>query len=300
MNKTSIQWTTFTSNPIKFRRKADNKVVWGCVKTSPGCSRCYAEAIALRFDRGRLFNAKNMEELTVFLDEDELRQLLTRKTCDGVPVSGSRVFLADMTDAFGEWVPDEMLDRLFAVMALRPDVTFQILTKRAERMARYWSDGYRNGRGEHTSMYVERAMHTFTDDLNRLDECGGLGSQWPNNIHAGVSVENQRETWRLGELANCSAPVTFCSAEPLLGGLDLRPWLTFLHWVIVGCESGRNRRPWQIEWDLAIERQCRDAGVPFFRKQVVLDEGKVSGEMAEWPEGWRVRQWPEVVAANQR
>src|SRR5262245_8975140 len=124
MQPTSIQWTDYTSNPIKYRRKSDGKTVWGCVKVSPGCAHCYAEAIALRFDRGKVFNAANMEELEPFTDEDELRTLLTSKK-----LSGKRVFVGDMTDVFGEWIPDKMLDRLFAVFALRPDVTFQVLTK---------------------------------------------------------------------------------------------------------------------------------------------------------------------------
>lgn len=132
MQRTSIEWTDFTSNPIKFRRKLDGKTVWACVKCSAGCAHCYSETIALRFNRGKLFNAANMEELVPFLDEDELRQLLTKKTCGGKQVSGSRVFIEDMSDVFGEWVPDHYLDKLLAVFALRPDVTFQLLTNRAD------------------------------------------------------------------------------------------------------------------------------------------------------------------------
>src|SRR5262249_34461457 len=106
---------------------------------SPGCAHCYSEALALRYDRGKLFNAANMEELEPFLDDDELRKMLTAKTVGGRQVSGSRCFVGDMTDLFGEWVPDQLLDKLFAVFALRRDVTWQVLTKRAKRMHRYFT-----------------------------------------------------------------------------------------------------------------------------------------------------------------
>ena len=93
----------------------------------------------MRFDRGKLYNAKNMEELEPFLDEAELRAMLTKKTCNGVQVGGSKCFVGDMTDLFGRWVPDVLLDRLFAVISLRKDVVFQVLTKQTGRMAEYFN-----------------------------------------------------------------------------------------------------------------------------------------------------------------
>lgn len=131
MNRTSIEWTDFSSNLIKFR-DPDGKVVHGCVKVSPGCANCYASAISKRFSGGE-FTASRQKTLTPFFDEEEARRILRSRA------TGKKVFVGDMTDAFGEWVPDWMLDRMFAVFALRPDLTFQVLTKRPERMRAYFT-----------------------------------------------------------------------------------------------------------------------------------------------------------------
>src|SRR4051812_14758294 len=120
MQKTNIEWTAtprpdgtlepgYSANPLKYRDAAGN-VVWGCVKTSPGCAHCYAETLAKRYGRGGPFTAATMRGLTPFLDEKELHRMLTYK-----PAAGKKCFVGDMTDVFGEWVPDELLDRLFAV-----------------------------------------------------------------------------------------------------------------------------------------------------------------------------------------
>lgn len=134
MNKTKIERTNFTANPLKYRT-ADGKVVWGCVHASEGCRHCYSEALAHRYGRGGPFTAATMAGLTPFMDEKELRSMLTYK-----PAAGKMCFVGDMTDIFGEWVPFELLDKLFAVFALRPDVIWQILTKHPERMREYTAD----------------------------------------------------------------------------------------------------------------------------------------------------------------
>src|SRR5438128_1214868 len=131
---TGIEWTDASSNPLKYR-DAKGRVVWACVKVSSGCANCYAEALARRFNRGDTFTRGHMEGLTPFVDEREITRLLVARS-----LAGKRVFACDMTDLFGEWVPDELIDRILAAMVLRPDVTFQVLTKRAERMARYFAD----------------------------------------------------------------------------------------------------------------------------------------------------------------
>lgn len=296
MNKTNILWTTLTANPLKYRRTSDGKVVWACVKCSPGCAQCYSEAIALRFDRGKIFNARNMEELEPFLDEKELRHMRTAKTIGGVPVSGSRCFIGDMTDLFGEWVPDDLMNHLFSsVLEIRQDVTWQILTKRAERMRQYLS--WRWGEG-------------------RLP-C--------RNIHIGVSVENQKAAnERIPILLQTPAAVRFLSCEPLLGPIDLmhyasiepRPphywqeqnmltgWMCGagrhgcgpgqqgpkIDWAICGGESGPNRRDCRIEWIQSIRDQCREAGVSCFVKQ---DSGPRPGMQGRLPrELWTVKEFP--------
>jgi protein gp37 len=280
MNKTAIEWTDFSSNPLKFRDAKTNQIVWGCVKVSPGCAACYSEALALRYKRGKLFNSANMRELKPFMCEDELREMRTKKKAGGVEVSGKRCFVGDMTDLFGEWVTDGMLDSLFRAMADRKDVTFQILTKRAERMQKYFA--------------------------NRWGTFGGQYYPPPPNIHAGVSVEDQpRADKRIVELLQTPAAVRFLSCEPLLGPINLERlsdgkngWTDCLggvwghgfssdhegdgtedipdgttgdgiiSWVIIGGESGPGARPCNIEWIRDIVRQCKAASVPCFVKQL--------------------------------
>lgn len=234
----------------------------------------------MRWERGKLFNARNMEELEPFLDDKELREMLSRKTCDGVAVSGSRCFVGDMTDLLGEWVPDVLLDRLFAVMALRKDVTWQVLTKRAERMSVYATASDLRSRIDDTcGQFVDGCR--FHGDL----------PPWPlPNVHLGVSVESQEYTWRLLQLARTPAAVRFVSAEPLLGALDLtRCWdavgevrfnaltglietapmgrLPALDQVICGGESGRDARPLHPDWARSLRDQCQATGVSYFHKQ---------------------------------
>jgi protein gp37 len=290
MNRTSIEWTTFSANPIKYRRKIDGKSVWACIKTSPGCANCYSEAIALRFNRGKLFNAANMEEVEPFLDEAELHKMRTAKTIGGVSVAGSRCFIGDMTDVFGEWIPDDLLNQLFSgTLKLRTDVTWQILTKRAQRMAEYLCWRYGGGR---------------------------IPSR---NIHVGCSVENQRYAdERIPHLLACPAAVRFLSIEPMLGPVTL-PSLGFtgpqtvVDWVIVGGESGLGARPCDFEWIRSIVAQCRAANLPCFVKQVgslpVSSRGcpiecqcslhygfkdRKGGDPAEWPADLRVREFPRT------
>lgn len=291
MNKTDISWTTFSANPLKYRTP-DGKVVWACVKTSPGCANCYSEALANRWDRGKEFIAQNMEGLTPFLDEAELKKMLTAKTIQGIAVSGSRVFVGDMTDVFGAWVPDELLDRLFAVFALRPGVTWQVLTKRAQTMWDYCSRMDRSRLDDACGQFVDGCR--FHGDL----------PAWPlPNVHLGVSVENQQYAdERLPWLINTPAAVRFISYEPALGPLTLRHpfdgkltrnWLggeRGVSWVIAGGESGPNRRPCEVEWfaDLALE--CKEAGVAFHMKQ---DGGSRPGMQGRIPlEVWQRKEHP--------
>lgn len=99
MNRTGIEWTNLSANPLKYRRKSDGQVAWACVKTSPGCAHCYSEALALRFERGKVFNAKNMEELEPFLDEKELYKMLTCRSVGGQKVDGARCFIGALLAA---------------------------------------------------------------------------------------------------------------------------------------------------------------------------------------------------------
>lgn len=312
MNKTSIEWTDYTANPLKFRT-ADGRVVWACVKTSPGCTNCYAEHLSTRYAgvrRAGDWNAGTMAGLTPFLDEAELRKMLTYK-----PAAWKRVFVGDMTDVFGEWVPDELLDRLFAIFASRQDVTWQVLTKRPERMRAYLSG-------------IDVPLRWVSDAKALGVDPFDFDPKWKNrglaNVWLGVSCEDQqRADERIPELLQTPAAVRFISAEPLLGPMDLyRGGFTLLEpvkspsgtkwpgldWVIVGGESGVGARPCNLEWIRSLVGQCQAAGVQAFVKQLggepydglsVVDshrrrvhtKGK-GGDPSEWPEDLRVREFP--------
>lgn len=326
MNKTSIEWCDFTANPIRYR-DASRKSVWACVKASEGCQHCYAEALAHRY-QGREFTARAMEGVTPYVDERELKAMLSPTKLP----SGSKVFVGDMTDVFGPWVPFELLDRVFAVFALRPDVVFQVLTKRPARMQEYVTAAA-------TEMHIA--------GTGRVDQ----PIPWPlPNVWLGVSAENQH--WadvRIPELLATPAAVRFVSAEPLLGPLELEklihdsdcvsinnrypdgqacyctePREDHISWVIVGGESGPGARPCDVGWIRSIVAQCKAAGTKVFVKQLgarpyvrwleteahpVYDEGdpgfheienleawrlrdRKGGDMAEWPVDLRVREWP--------
>jgi protein gp37 len=326
--KTKIEWTDYTSNPIRFRAP-DGRVVWACEKVSAGCTHCYAEALSRRYTQRRAgeWNAATMATLRPFLDDKELHALLHMKS-----LAGKRVFIGDMTDIFGEWVPDELLDRLFAVFALRSDVTFQVLTKRAHRMHKHFTadpDSLTERVEEHLW-----AMHTdYTTNSLPINP-------WPlPNVWLGVSCEDQqRADERIPLLLQTPAAVRFVSAEPLIGPIEFtynrfcrqmgwgppdppraakgeRPdtWVLRpggIDWVIVGGESGPSARPCDVTWIRSIVQQCHTASVPVFVKQLgaePFDSGAVhlpvdvmsvrhskGGDPSEWPEDLRVRQFPSV------
>lgn len=206
--RTAIEWTDATWNPVT-----------GCTAISPGCDRCYAESIARRFAGTPAFpHGFQVHPL-------RLSQPLawTRPR---------RIFTCSMGDLFHARVPFDFIDQVFSIIEQTPRHTYQVLTKRAERMRR-WADS----RG------------------------------WPPNAWAGVSVERAQESGRLNHLVRIQAPVRFVSAEPLIASLQLRPWLPALDWVIVGGESGAGARPMRQAWVDEIRLDCEHAGTPFFFKQ---------------------------------
>lgn len=208
--KSTIEWTESTWNPVT-----------GCSEVSPGCAHCYAKTFAERF-RGVAGHPYEVGfDLT--LRPERLTQ----------PFEWKRprlVFVNSMSDLFHEDVPDSYIAEVFAVMAAARLHTFQVLTKRGERLR---------------------------EIAPRL--C------WPDNVWMGVSVENQRFVGRIDDLRSTPAAIRFLSCEPLLGALDLQ--LDGIDWVIAGGESGRGARPMRPEWVRAIRDQCVSARVPFFFKQ---------------------------------
>lgn len=209
--KSAIEWTESTWNPLT-----------GCTKISPGCKNCYAERMALRLRAMGQPNYINGFALT--LHEQSLALPLRWR-------SPQRIFVNSMSDMFHEDVPAEFILRAFDVMHRANWHNFQVLTKRAARLA--------------------ELDHRLT---------------WTPNIWMGVSVESQSYIERIDHLRQTGAAVKFLSLEPLLGPLDgLR--LQGIDWVIAGGESGPGAREIKAEWVASIRDQCCDARVPFFFKQ---------------------------------
>lgn len=295
-----ISWADYTANPIQFRDRETGKRVWFCVHVSPGCSNCYAESLAHRYG-GYAFEAPNLAKVEPYLDEQVLTQMLRFKPAPSI-ISGrysaaygpdmgmfyknnrprAAVFLGDMTDLFAPWVTDEWLDRIFAVCALRQDVDWMFLTKRAPRMREYLSAfAWRHRIGD----VLDHARGTWSnvDAANWLAlERGVLP-----NVFLGVSVEDQRRAdERIPELLTTPAAVRYVSYEPALGPVDwckgIGDWgsrtgprgttLDGVSLVIFGGESGGTRespaRPCDLSWGRAALAQCRAAGVAFHWKQM--------------------------------
>lgn len=207
----SIEWTDSTWNPVT-----------GCTKVSQGCKHCYAQRFAERF-RGvpghpfeQGFDLKLWpERLDLPLEWKEPR----------------RVFVNSMSDLYHPGVPKAFIERVFRTMRQARWHSFQVLTKRAARLAEI-----------------------------------GEELPWSRNIWQGVSVEDERVVERINLLRRVPAQVRFLSLEPLIGPLDGLD-LTGIHWVIVGGESGPGARPMKKDWVVRIRNQCRRQAVPFFFKQ---------------------------------
>ena len=211
MKTTKIEWTDKTWNPIT-----------GCSKKSIGCLHCYAEVMSRRLKA--MGQEKYANGFTVTLHEKCLKEPLSWK-------GYHNIFVCSMSDIFHEDVPFEFIDQIFAVIKKTPQHRYQILTKRAERMAEYF------------------ANHSI-----------------PVNVWLGVTVEAKSSRFRIDLLRNLPASVKFLSCEPLvedLGELNMAG----IDWVIVGGESGPQARPMQESWVLNIHRQVEKQGARFFFKQ---------------------------------
>lgn len=207
----SIEWTNSTWNPVT-----------GCTKVSQGCKHCYAQRFAERFRGvpGHPFE----QGFDLRLWEDRL----------DLPLSWTeprRIFVNSMSDLYHEGVSITFIRRVFATMVAARQHIFQILTKRARRLAEV-----------------------------------GPSLPWQPNIWQGVSIENMDVAWRADELRKVPADVRFLSLEPLLGPLDELD-LSGIQWVIVGGESGPHARPMRKEWVRTLRNRCRREAVPFFFKQ---------------------------------
>ncbi|MCD6346409.1 MAG: phage Gp37/Gp68 family protein [Bacteroidales bacterium] len=211
MSISAIEWTDVTWNPIT-----------GCTKVSPGCKNCYAERMSKRL---KLMGIKKYEnEFDLTLHPQTLGEPLRYK-------KPHMIFVNSMSDTFHEDVPVIFIGDIFSIMEKAKEQTFQMLTKRAER-------------------------------LLELDP----QIVWPGNVWMGVSVENKDYTYRIDLLRRTHAHVKFLSLEPLLGPLHNLN-LEGIDWVIVGGESGPKARPVKEEWITDIRDQCIKKNIPFFFKQ---------------------------------
>ncbi len=245
-----IEWTEATWNPIT-----------GCTILSPGCSNCYAMRLASRL--ALMGQEKYVGTTRVSGGRPKWSgNVKTDASSLDIPhrwKAGRLIFVNSMSDLFHEAVPVEFIRAVFKVMTETPQHTFQVLTKRAER----------------------------------LEEVGRMLS-WPPNVWMGVSVESADYTYRIDHLRRTDAKVRFLSLEPLLGPLDDLDFCG-IHWVIAGGESGPGARSMARDWVRSIRDQCIDANVPFHFKQWGGTNKKKTGRILD---GRTWDQWPRSVTTR--
>jgi protein gp37 len=327
VSKSEIGWTDEVWNPVT-----------GCTRVSAGCARCYASALHNKRYRANvqagLLAVTRKDVMVTGLPVAALRAM----GWEGLPYPDTydtpfavvtlhperleaplhwrksrRVFVNSMSDLFHEEVPDEFLDRVFAVMALTPQHTYQVLTKRTERMREYLHDGSWD---ENEPEEVRNRVLTLMDENTTARGEDMAPMTWPlPNVWLGTSVEDQRSAdERVPILLETPAAVRFVSVEPLLEPVDLTAldktdesdpgfsaltWCegtegtmgdAVLDWVIVGGESGPKRRDCGVEAIIDVVRQCEAAGVACFVKQ---DSAFRPGQQSRLPNWvWAKKEMP--------
>ena len=209
--KSTIEWTNSTWNPVT-----------GCSKVSPGCKNCYAERMARRLQAMGQCRYRNGFRVTLQEDLADLPSSWKKSRM---------IFVNSMSDLFHKIIPPEFIQSVFETMNIASHHTFQVLTKRSDR-------------------------------LREINE----SLVWTDNIWMGVSVENEDYASRIDDLRKTSAQIKFLSLEPLLGSLR-NVSFEGIDWVIVGGESGPGARLMQESWVTEIRDQCEGRGIPFFFKQ---------------------------------
>ncbi len=240
MNTTAISWTNATWNPTH-----------GCSRVSEGCRNCYAERLSLQKGFTNLPWTKANEQANVMLKPHKLKDPLKLK-------EPARIFVNSMSDLFHPAIPDTYRDQVWAIMAMTPQHTYQILTKRPE-LAAQWH------------------------------------GPWLSNIWMGASVENAKALSRLVSLRACGAKVKFLSIEPLLESIGT-PDFAGIDWVIVGGESGPDFRPMPHVWARDIRDACQASGTAFFFKQSAAWRTEL-GTSLQHENGtfWVWQQYPEAL-----
>jgi protein gp37 len=264
--RSDIEWTTHTWNPVT-----------GCTRVSAECDNCYAMNMAHRFDWGKhLTRTRSLRLKTV--GSDQVREVTTIDWNGLVDLhpdrlteplrwrEGVTIFVCSTSDLFHHSVPFHFIAAVFGIMAAAPRHSFQVLTKRPERMAEFfaWLDSFTMP----PEVGLLRRALEHVDDKRLADRIRTQPpSPWPlPNVWCGTSVGVQEAKPRISQLQSVPAAIRFLSLEPLLedlGELDL----SGIHWVIAGGESGPRARPMHTDWVRKIRDQCATADVPFFFKQ---------------------------------
>lgn len=267
---TKIEWVDHSVNPVRVKGGKVWPHGYHCTKVSAGCAHCYAESMNIRFGTGLPFDDRKVEfylDLSVF---------------DKLPPKPCRVFVQSMGDPFHKDVPADfgfrLLDKILEYAGLH---TFFMLTKRPER--------------------IQPFLNLIEDWNSSEDYC--------KDIWFGTSIEDQKTAdERIPHILNAAVRRRFLSVEPMLGGTDIieyleesgyesggaQGWITTsmgIDWVVIGAESGPNRRPCEIELVRDLAGQCLMTKTPLFIKQLHID-GKLSKDPAEWPEDLRIQEYP--------
>lgn len=295
---TKIEWSDATWNPVL-----------GCSKVSPGCASCYA--IQAAWVKQSNPNPKVRAAYEGLVEKRPDGSLNWTGRVNAIPErleiplrwrSPKRIFVNSLSDLFHENVSDDFIDKVFGVMALARHHTFQVLTKRPERMAAWFSERFQYRTidggvswGDRSDRVFE-AMQDFTDPSNDDHFDAGGNFVWPGwplpNVWLGTSTEDQRTAdERIPHLLRTPAAVRFLSCEPLLGPVDLSSRYMVLgycetpepliSWVIAGGESGPKHRPMNLDWARSLRDQCAAAGVAFHFKQVGGRTPKANGRLLD-------------------
>lgn len=339
MGETSIEWTDRSVNPIRATNLATGAVGHFCELASAGCKNCYARAWNLRvrpspsggpsLGTGIDYLPKHRDEVGFHFDDKKVQEVLRRR-------KPTKYFWCDMTDMFGEFVPDEFIALCFGAMAVARHHTHQVLTKRAARMRELLSS---NEFWEMVNAYsFEFATGLIDPCERRTDDARALTPEgWPEkplpNVWLGVSVEDQkRADERIPLLLGTPATVRFLSVEPLLGPVSLAPlasgsyrmlsrWygtqgfdstgsqpirereedlFPNVDWVIVGGESGTDARPCEVEWIRSIVRQCKKASAAVFVKQLGRNPIVPASRLRHWEWGGAINREARFAPTDPR
>lgn len=306
---TAIQWADESWNPLRARLRNGGKVGWACEKIAPECAHCYAEHMNVengrnpaRMGTGVRYAADQTSLIEHYLHEETLIAPLKWK-------KPKRIFPCSMTDVYGSWVSEEWLHAMYAVMALTPQHTYIVLTKRPERRREFLRANCHGGNVQIRAAEISKVDPlVWRWPLPNVIEMASFGTQAQADLVApiiaatpaariGLSCEPLLESVVLPTclLADAAATLLSCGARRL-------------SWLIVGGESGDSAvaRPMDVNWARALRRQAGESSIPFFMKQLgrnVLEGGrriklrdKKGGNWDEFPETLRWRQEPMEVA----